>query len=133
MAVAAGPTLNDLETGGVDWMFVGGVELRPDGGPLVLTADVRYLSYTLAEREQLIMPEVGLQLQTAFGPMHPFIGLGGGLQYAVRPGDNGQSLSAHLATGLRIRLTRSLDLRLEARGRSLDPFIDFTGGFAIAL
>jgi hypothetical protein len=133
LAVAGGPTINDLETSGIDWIFVGGFEIRPQGWPLVITADVRYLTWTPSEREHLVMPEIGLQLQTAFGPIHPFIGAGGGVQYAVRSGDNAHNFTSHLATGLRIRLTHGLDLRLEARGRTLDPSIGLTAGLAFAL
>jgi len=132
LAAGAGPTINDFETGGVDWIFTVGGEWRPASWPAVVTLDVRYFSYELAEREQLVMPELGFQLQARFGPVRPFVGTGLGLQYAFRSGrDTSSSFSTHLATGLRIRLSSGIDLRLEVRGRSIDPVIGLTGGVAV--
>lgn len=134
LAAGAGPTINDFETGGVDWIFTAGAEWRPVSWPAVLTLEVRYFSYELAEREQIVMPELGLQLQARFGPVRPFVGTGLGLQYAFRSGrDTSSSFSTHLSTGLRIRLTPGVDLKLEVRGRSIDPVIGFTAGLAIGL
>jgi hypothetical protein len=133
IAVAAGPTINDFETTGIDWIFVGGGELRLATWPLVVTADVRYFSWVPAEREQLIMPELGFQFRASLGPVSPFVGLGGGYQHVVRPDDSAGSFTAHLATGMRIRVSSAVDLRLEMRGRSVDPVIGLTAGLAVAL
>jgi hypothetical protein len=133
VAVAAGPTINDFETGGIDWIFVAGGELRLATWPLVVTADVRYLSWEAARREQLIMPEIGFQFRASLGPVSPFVGLGGGYQHVVRSDDSAGSFTAHLATGIRIAVSSGVDLRLEMRGRSVDPAIGFTAGLAIAL
>lgn len=133
LAVAAGPTVNDFETSGVDWIWVAGGELRLQGWPLTITADVRYFAWEPSDREQLIMPELGFQFRASLGPVSPFVGFGGGYQHVIRTDDNAGALTAHLATGLRIRITPGVDVRLEMRGRTVDPAIGLTAGLAIAL
>jgi hypothetical protein len=133
LAFAAGPTINDLETGGVDWMYVAGGEWRAETWPVVITADVRYLTYELADRRHIVLPEIGFQLGARLGILAPFVDLGGGIVHTRRSGEGSTDFSAHAGLGMRIRLSSAIDLRLEARGRSADPLIDFTAGLAIGL
>ena len=104
---------------------------RPDTWPMIVLADVRYLTYDLAVREHLIMPELALHFQAPPGAFRPFVGFGGGLQYNRPHGSS--SFTSHLDLGARIRLSRLLDLRFEARGRTVDPAIGLTAGISIAL
>lgn len=133
IVAAAGPTINDFETTGIDWIFVAGAEWRPRTWSAIVLFDVGYLSWEPAGREQLVMPEIGIQFQVEFGPVHPFVGTGIGWQKVIREGDDAASFTGHLETGFRIRLGSSVDLRLEMRGRSVDPAIGFTAGLAIGL
>ena len=133
LAVAGGPTLNDFEVSGVEWMGLTGLEWRPAARLLVVQVDVRYLTYIPAGREHHLLPEASAQLEARIGPLRPFAGAGFGVSVVAREADNASSLTAHVALGTRFRLGQAVDLRLEGRGRSLDPILDLTAGLSLRL
>ena len=133
LAIAGGPTLNDLEAGGVLWLTTVGVEWRPASLPFVLDSSVRYLTYSAAEREHYPLVEVSAQWELRAGPISPFLGGGGGLAWRLRPGDSDMNASTHVAVGLRAALGSRAGLRAEARLRSLEPLGEFTLGLSWGL
>jgi hypothetical protein len=133
LAVAAGPTLNDLEVGGVLWLTSVGAEWRPASLPLVIDSSVRYLTYTAAEREHYPLVEISAQWELRAGPVSPFLGGGGGLTWRIRPGERDMNASTHVAAGLRAALGSRAGIRAEARFRSLEPLADFTLGLSWGL
>lgn len=133
LVAAGGPTLNDLEVGGVLWLTTAGAEWRPASLPLVLDSSVRYLTYSAAEREHYPLVEISAQWELRAGPISPFFGGGGGLAWRLRPGDSDMNASTHVAAGLRAALGSRAGLRAEARLRSLEPLGDFTLGLSWGL
>ena len=133
LAVAAGPTLNDLEVGGLLWLTTVGAELRLTRLPLAVDASLRYLTYTAAEREHYPLVEVSVQWELPAGPVSPFLGAGAGLAWRIRPGDSDMNAATHVAAGLRAALGSRAGLRAEARLRSLEPLGDFTLGLSWGL
>lgn len=133
LAVAGGPTLNDLEAGGLLWLGAASVEWRPGSLPFVLDSSVRYLTYTAAERQHYPLFEISAQWELRAGPVSPFIGGGAGLAWRIRPGETDMNPSTHVAAGLRAALGSRVGMRAEARLRSLEPLGDFTLGLSWGL
>jgi hypothetical protein len=127
--IAGGPTLNDLEVGGMIWIGAVGAELRPVSAPLVVDSSLRYLTYSAADRRHRVLVEASTQWEmrrSAF--LSPFLGGGAGLAWRIRPGQTDIDPATHVAAGVRARLAANLAIRLEARLRSLEPLGDFTVG-----
>jgi hypothetical protein len=130
LTVAGGPTLNDLETGGLLWLGVASLEWRAASVPLLLDSSVRYSTFTAAEREHYPLVEVSAQWELRRGSISPFLGVGAGLAWRIRPAETNRRASTHVTAGLRAALGSRAAVRAEARFRSVEPLGDFTLGLS---
>jgi len=128
--LAGGPTLNDLEAGGMLWLGAASLEVRPIRLPLVVDASFRYMTYTAAEREHYPLAELSAQWEIGGRAVRPFLGAGAGFAWRIRPGETDWDPSGHVTGGVRFPLAGSLGVRAEARFRSLEPLADFTLGLS---
>lgn len=128
MSAGFGPTANDLETEGIEWVVYGSRAWRA-GGHFLLEGGLHALSYRPGNRrETILLPELTAGLETRWGPARPYLGAGAGLSWVLRDGTDALSGSVHLALGCRWRLHRSWFIRTEIRARSLEPIGEGTLG-----
>ncbi len=129
LVAGAGPTVNDLEVGGVQWIGYVATEWRPATSYLVLEFAVRGFSYTSADERAIVLPEAGIQVEGNLGFVQPYLGAGCGLAWMFREGRQSTVDGLYyLAGGIRWYLSRAVFLRTEARLRSLEPIGEGTLG-----
>lgn len=134
VTLLAGPSQYDLGGTGTTPAVAARVDL-PLTPLLLLEPGFTYLPYDnqFGPRIHHLLPEVQLQVQRPGGELRPYLGVGSGASFAVRPGDDDTDLTLSTAAGLRWLPTPGWVLRGEFRVRVIEPWVGTTGDWSLGV
>ncbi|MDX1568628.1 MAG: hypothetical protein R3223_12555 [Longimicrobiales bacterium] len=132
--IVVGPSQYDLSGTGTSPFVSARIDI-PVGRNLVVEPALTYLPYeTQADRRiHHLIPEFSLQAQRYGEVFRPYLGVGFGLSWAVRPGADRQDPTLAGAAGVRILLGARWHLQGELRVRAIDPWAATTADWGIGI